>query len=190
MKKIFCPKCDEAIVLSDAKLQELRQAEDERMAIVCPSCTHQLRIRLRSHKANSESQETTEGASESTNWGYLTVLENVFGYKQYFPLRKGQNRIGRRNKDTETDIPIITGDPSMDRHHCIIKVGLTKKGRPQWSLLDNDSRVGTFVGGEILGKKEQYNLSNGDIFTLGATTLIFSTEEMPQDDLVEGESVH
>ena len=46
MKKIFCPKCDEAIVLSAQKLKELKESDGERMAIVCPSCTHQLRIRL------------------------------------------------------------------------------------------------------------------------------------------------
>lgn len=185
MKKIFCPKCDEAIVLSDARLRELRERGEERQSIVCPSCTHQLRIRLRSKAETSEESKKSEA-----NWGHIIVLENVFGYKQYFPLRKGLNHIGRRNKDTQTDIPIITGDPSMDRHHCIIKVSLTKQGQPVWALMDHDSHVGTFVGGNILGPKEYYNLSNGDVFTLGATSVIFSTEPMPQDDQVEGESVH
>lgn len=185
MKKIFCPKCDEAIVLSDARLAELRRAESEYMAIVCPSCTHQLRIRLK-----GKSQEPSREADEANIWGHIVVLENVFGYKQYFALRKGLNHIGRRNKDTQTDIPIITGDPSMDRHHCIIKASLSKKGKPQWSLADHDSRVGTFVGGELLSPKEWYNLSDGDVFTLGATTLIFSSEPIPQDDKLEEESVH
>ena len=173
MKKIFCPKCDEAIVLSAQKLKELKESDGERMAIVCPSCTHQLRIRLKGS-------------------GHIVVLENVFGYKQYFPLKKGLNHIGRRNKDTKTDIPIITGDPSMDRHHCIIKVGQTKKGKTVWSLSDYDSRVGTFVAGDLLGPKEQYNLHDGDVFTLGATSIIFSSEPIPQEDLgqVEGEGVH
>lgn len=185
MKKIFCPKCDEAITLSDARLRELRESNEERHAIVCPSCTHQMRIRLK-----VRSEEASEEKQESDNWGHIVVLENVFGYKQYFALRKGLNHIGRRNKDTTTDIPIITGDPSMDRHHCIIKVSLSKKGKAQWSLMDHDSRVGTFVAGDLLGAKEWYNLSDGDVFTLGATTIIFSTSPMPQDDQVEGESAH
>lgn len=189
MKKIFCPKCDEAIVLSDGKLQELRDAEHERLSIVCPSCTHQLRIRLKGSKSNDHSNSKH---NDEPCYGHIVVLENVFGYKQYFPLRKGLNHIGRRNKDTHTDIPIITGDPSMDRHHCIIKVSLTKKGKVLCSLADHDSRVGTFVAGDILGAKEWYNLNNGDVFTLGATSIIFSTEEVPNDDLaqVEGEGVH
>lgn len=189
MKKIFCPKCDEAIVLSAQKLKELKESDGERMAIVCPSCTHQLRIRL---KGSAQSDNEDERDSQSENWGHIVVLENVFGYKQYFPLKKGLNHIGRRNKDTKTDIPIITGDPSMDRHHCIIKVGQTKKGKTVWSLSDYDSRVGTFVAGNLLGPKEQYNLHDGDVFTLGATSIIFSSEPIPQEDLgqVEGEGVH
>ena len=46
-----------------------------------------------------------------------------------FPLYVGVNAIGRRNKDTATDIPIITSDPSMDRHHAIIKVTEGRTGK-------------------------------------------------------------
>ncbi len=185
MKKIFCPKCDEAIVLSDARLAELRTSKEERMALVCPSCTHQMRIKLKRKDDGAEQND-----KEQHNWGHIIVLENVFGYKQYFPLNKGLNHIGRRNKDTITDIPIITADPSMDRHHCIIRVRLNKHGAPQWALMDHDSRVGTFVAGELLAPKEWHNLSNGDVFTLGATSVIFSTEAIPEDESVERESVH
>lgn len=185
MKKIFCPKCDDEITLSDQRLRELKQAEGERIAIVCPSCTHQLRIRLRA----TESQTSTK---EAEYFGHITILENVFGYKQRFPLSWGLNHIGRRNKDTLTDIPIITGDPSMDRHHCIIKVSQTKKERTLWSLMDNESRVGTFVAGDILGVGEWRHLSDGDIITLGATTIIFSTSPIPEEELgnIEGEGIH
>lgn len=186
MKKIFCPKCDEAITLSAARLKELRESEAERFALVCPSCTQQLRLRI--NKTKQEASEADEQAMQ--HYGHITVLENVFGYKQRFALSLGMNHIGRRNKDTQTDIPIITGDPSMDRHHCIIKVSRSKKGKVLWSLMDHDSRVGTFVAGDLLGAKEQYNLSNGDVFTLGATSIIFSTEAMPQEEEIEGERLN
>lgn len=185
MRKIFCPKCDEEITLSVAKLQALKERADERMAIVCPSCTHQLKIRLKAPKSSD-----AERRQSAEHFGHITVLENVFGYKQVFPLYKGLNHIGRRNKDTQTDIPIVTGDPSMDRHHAIIKVSQTKAGRTLYALSDDDSRVGTFVGGNILGPKEWYNLSEGDVLTLGATTIIFSTSALPDEVLsgVEGEN--
>lgn len=179
MKKIFCPKCDEAITLSPSKLQELREHEGERMAIVCPHCTHQLYIRHKSSQSSAQTNISTQ------SYGHITVVENVFGYQQKFPLNKGLNHIGRRNKDTKTDIPVITSDPSMDRHHAIIKVSVTKSGNIVHSLADDDSRVGTFIAGDLLGQKEWYNLSEGDVFTLGATTFIFSTASLPEGDGVE-----
>lgn len=185
MRKIFCPKCDEPILISDTKLHELKDSGQERLSIVCPSCTHQLRIRLKSPSS------TESGANKTLpeTYGHITVLENVFGYRQQFPLRRGLNHIGRRNKDTHTDIPIITGDPSMDRHHAIIKVGHTKRGKLLYALADDDSRVGTYVDGQILADKEWYNLSEGDVITLGATTIIFSLQPLGHEalDEVEGE---
>ncbi len=189
MKKIFCPRCDEAIILSDTKLAELRTSERGVVAVVCSSCTHQIRLRLKAQSSHEATEAHTAVPTEQ--YGHIVVLENVFGYKQYFPLRLGLNHIGRRNKDTKTDIPVITGDPSMDRHHAIIKVHRSKKGKLLWSLADNDSRVGTFVGMALLGDKEWYDLHEGDVFTLGATTIIFSCLPPPStDEAIEGEGVH
>lgn len=185
MKKIFCLKCDQEIILSESKLSELRLSGENRLALVCPNCTHQLRIRLRQplHRRKDD--------SSLKHFGHIVVLENGFGYKQYFPLRFGLNHIGRRNKDTVTDLPIVTGDPSMDRHHAIIRVSQNKQGQTTWALADNSSRVGTFVANELLSPKEWYNLSDGDIFTLGATTIIFSVNPIPiVDEAVEGESLY
>lgn len=66
----------------------------------------------------------------------------------------------------------------MDRQHCIItaRKGEGDNGAWNYVLTDNDSRVGTFLFGRILEPKEQVNLSDGDIITLGATTLIFAEE--------------
>lgn len=185
MRKIFCPKCDEEIALSSAKLKEFRERANERISIICPSCTHQLRIRIKPPKRSSDSEQRVD-----QQCGHITIIENVFGYRQLFPLYRGLNHIGRRNKDTKTDIPIITGDPSMDRHHAIIKITPTKSGRLLHAIADDDSRVGTFVSGQLLGAKEWYNLSEGDIITLGATTIIFSKEPLPDEALgsIEGEN--
>lgn len=191
MKKIFCPKCDEAIILSDIRLRELRYSQSDRASIVCNACGHQLRIRLKSRTANQNEEQDDVATMQANSLGHIIVVENSFGYKQLFPLAKGLNHIGRRNKDTVTDIPIITGDPSMDRHHAIIKVSQTKSGKTIYALSDNDSRVGTFFAGELLAPREWRNLSSGDVFTLGATSIIFSSEPMPMEvDEVEHEGMH
>lgn len=186
-KTIFCPKCDEEITIAPARLDELRQSPAGYIAIVCPQCTHQIRLR----RKVAPSAASADVHEERISYGHIIVLENVFCQKQYFSLNKGLNHIGRRNKDTKTDIPIITGDPSMDRHHAIIKVSQSKQGELLWTLSDDDSRVGTFVASNILGDKEWYRLSDGDVFTLGATTIIFSTSPCPQaDEALTSEGVH
>ena len=111
--------------------------------------------------------------------------KDVFGYKQLFPLYVGVNAIGRRNKDTATDIPIITSDPSMDRHHAIIKVTEGRTGKLRFAVADDDSRVGTFLAGELLAPKEWRYLQPGDVLTLGATSIIFSDEPLPEDPTIE-----
>lgn len=78
--------------------------------------------------------------------GYITVIENVFGFKQELPLVMGDNVIGRRNKDTDgVDVPIITSDPSMGRKHCVINVKEDKEGKLIYTLRDFPSLTGTFL---------------------------------------------
>ena len=114
MKKIFCPKCDTAIPLRRERIEELQASGEDRLSIICPQCTHQLNLRLRLPSAKS-----TKRQEQRTSVGHIIVVENVFGYKQLFPLYVGVNAIGRRNKDTATDIPCHHlrpeyGSPSCD----------------------------------------------------------------------------
>ena len=67
------------------------------------------------------------------------------------------------------------------RRHCILNVKRNKQGKIIYTLRDNDSITGTFLMNEILGPKDQVRLEEGDIFTLGATTLILRTAETPEE---------
>lgn len=183
MKKIFCPKCDTAIPLSREHLSKLIAQGEERISLVCPQCAHQLNLRLRLPQGQTKAAKQSRPDRPSV--GHLVVLENVFGYKQFFPLFLGDNHIGRRNRDTQTDIPVITADPSMDRHHACIRVTEGKTGRLRYALSDDDSRVGTFVGGRILEPREWCYLEPGDVITLGATSIIFSDEPLSEDLALE-----
>ena len=61
-------------------------------------------------------------------FGSITVIENVFGFKQVLPLQEGDNIIGRRCVGNVIVLPIETSDMSMDRRHCIINVKRNKQG--------------------------------------------------------------
>lgn len=127
------------------------------------NCGKNFSVRFKSKEEKQEIDYT---------YGHIIVVENVFCEKQIIPLKLGSNMFGRRSLGTEIDCPIQTGDMSMDRKHCIIHVELNKQGEIIHKVEDYDSLVGTFVMNEILQKKEKRIIEDGEIITLGATTLI------------------
>ena len=178
MKRVRCPKCDNYI-----QFDETRYEEGQSLVFLCDNCHKQFGIRIGKSKLNAANQKSeiideTEGTRK---FGNIVVIKNVFGFKQVFPLHEGDNLIGRRSKGTDVDIAIETNDPSMDRRHCILNVKRNKQGKIIYTLRDNDSITGTFLMNEILGPKDQVRLEEGDIFTLGATTLILRTAETSEE---------
>ena len=113
MKRVFCPKCDNQLAFDETKYPEGKV-----LAFVCPQCGSQFKIKLGRKIVRTESGQEKEVKEPDFSCGYITVIENVFGFKQELPLVMGDNVIGRRNKDTDgVDVPIITSDPSMGRKH-------------------------------------------------------------------------
>ena len=168
MKRILCPKCDNYITFDETKYTECQS-----LVFICEHCKKQFSIRIGKTKLKAtRKEEILDEHANELDFGSIVVVENVFGYKQVYPLKEGDNVIGRRNKGTEVDISIETSDPSMDRKHCIINVSRNKKGKLKYTLRDNQSITGTFYMNEVLGVKDRINIEEGAIITLGATTLI------------------
>lgn len=157
MKKIRCPKCDEFV-----RFEESRIEYGHSLLLHCDSCGKNFSVRFK----NKEEKPV------DYTYGHIVVVENVFCEKQIFPLKLGASMFGRRSLGTEVDCPIQTGDMSMDRKHCIFHVEEGKDGEIIHRVEDYDSLVGTFVMNEILQKKEKRIIEEGEIITLGATTLI------------------
>lgn len=168
MKRIRCPKCDEPILFDD-KLY----APGRTLVFECPACSKQFKIRISSPSDAPEEEEES--------FGTLVVIENAFHLKQELPLRLGENVIGRHVRGTKANAAIKTVDPSVDTTHCIITVKLDKNRQPKFILRDAPSNTGTFLQTEILRDCDRVLLSEGDIITIGATTMIFhaypTTEE-------------
>ncbi|MDO5447857.1 MAG: FHA domain-containing protein [Prevotellaceae bacterium] len=160
MKKVRCPKCDNYIAFD-----ETRYEPGQKLVFVCPDCNKQFAIRLKSPLASSDQQE-------EEICGSIVVIENVFHFKQELPLRMGDNVIGRYHKTSGINTPIETNDPSIDFTHCIINVSRDKQGRLKYILRDGPSNTGTFIDNVILGDRERRVISDGTIFTIGATSVI------------------
>lgn len=173
MKRIFCPKCDNQLAFDETKYPQ-----GKILAFVCPQCGHQFKIKLGRKIVRTQSGEEKEVKEPDFSCGYITVIENVFGFKQDLPLVMGDNVIGRRNKDTDgVDVPIITSDPSIGRKHCVIHVKEGKDGKLVYTVRDFPSLTGTFVKSVLVGKKEQVLIEEGAIVTIGATTFILHAQE-------------
>lgn len=166
MKRIMCPKCENYLTFD-----ETQYTEGQSLVFICEHCKKQFSIRI--GKTRLKSKERNENEVASDEYGHITVIENVFGYKQIFPLREGDNIIGRRCTGNNITIPIETSDMSMDRRHCIINVKRNKQGSLVFTLRDNPSLTGTFLQNEILEDKDRIRIENGAIITIGATTFIF-----------------
>ncbi|MGI6231418.1 MAG: FHA domain-containing protein [Prevotella sp.] len=186
MKKIRCPQCENIITFNEKKYDS-----GKTLVFSCPKCGKRFGIRLK-HGSASDKQisqekgkEEEEKATQTDNnekpyVGTITVIENVFHYKQIIPLQMGDNVIGRFMKGSKINCPIETNDPSIDMTHCVINVSLDKKGNLKYVLRDGPSNTGTFVNNEILGDRERRVISDGTLFTIGATSIILKTH--PEED--------
>lgn len=173
MKRVRCPKCDNFITF-DEKQYKTGQS----LVFECPECGKQFGIRIGVSKLrNTQKEENPEENIEDMKYGSIVVIENVFHYKQVIPLRMGDNVIGRYQKGNPINCPIETVDPSIDMTHCAINVSRDKKGNLKYILRDGPSYTGTFVDNEILGDREKRVISNGTLFTIGATSIILKTNE-------------
>ena len=98
MKRIRCPKCDNAITFDETQYEPGRT-----LVFECSDCHKQFKIRIPERAVQGEEEE----ASLPTP-GSLVVIENAFHFKQIIPLVEGENVIGRFVKGTkqiETSVP-------------------------------------------------------------------------------------
>lgn len=180
MKRVACPKCENYIAFDETKY-----SEGQSLVFVCEHCSKQFSIRLGKTKTKALRKEENldeEAEKMKMSLGYISVVENVFGFKQLLPLVEGDNVIGRKCIGTNITTPIETSDMSMDRRHCIVNVKVSKNGEVKYTVRDAESVTGTFLMNEILKYKERVTITDGAIITIGATTLILHTKNDEQTE--------
>ncbi|MCD8305891.1 MAG: FHA domain-containing protein [Prevotella sp.] len=174
MKRVRCPRCDNYVIFD-----ETRYPKGQDLVFQCDSCGKQFGIRIGAtplREMQNAPVNEAEAARENA-FGELIVIENMFAFKQILPLKPGDNTIGRYQPGNTVDCAIESGDPSLDMLHCVLTVRHDKHGRLQYVLRDGPSFTGTFVGGDLLAKNERRIISDGTLFTLGATSIILKTNE-------------
>ena len=173
MKRVRCPKCDNYIIFD-----ETRYETGQSLVFKCDQCGKEFGIRMGVSKLRETQKEENSNSQESTAnspYGSIVVIENVFHYKQVIPLQMGDNVIGRYQKGNPINTAFETVDPSVDLNHCTITVSRDKRGGLRYTLKDNNSNTGTFVGDVELSPRERRVIEDGTLFTLGATSIILRT---------------
>lgn len=174
MKRVKCPKCDNYIVFDETKY-----GDGQQLVFQCPNCKKEFAIRIGLSRLTAIHQERhLDEHQYDADCGSIVVVENCFAFKQVIPLSMGENKIGRYLKGTSINKPIQTRDPSVDTFHCAITVKHdTKHGGLRYVLRDAPSNTGTFVHNTILRDCDRLILHDGDVVTIGATTLILRTAD-------------
>jgi hypothetical protein len=177
MKRVRCPKCDGYITFDETKY-----VDGQSLVFVCQQCKKQFSIRIgKSKVVPPRKEEKLDESAAKEAFGSISVIENVFGFKQVLPLSEGDNVIGRRCVGTSINVPIETSDMSMDRRHCIINVKRNKQGGLVYTLRDAPSLTGTFLNNEILQDKDRVRIEDGAIITIGATTFILRAADAGEE---------
>ena len=173
MKRVRCPKCDNYITFDETKYEA-----GQSLVFKCDQCGREFGIRIGVSKLrNTQKEENPDEQENAEGCGSIVVIENVFHYKQVLPLRMGNNVIGRYQKGNPINTAFETVDPSVDLNHCTINVSRDKYGQLRYTLMDNNSNTGTFVGDVELQPRERRVMEDGTLFTLGATSIILHTAE-------------
>lgn len=173
MKRVKCPKCDNYIVFDETKY-----SHGQALVFKCLQCKKEFAIRIGASVINDIHEEKKINEHQfDRELGSVVVVENMFAFKQIFPLKMGDNQFGRYLKGTKINQPIMTSDPSVDNLHCIINVKEKKNGDILFTLRDAPSNTGTFCMNALLKPNERRIIQDGDIINIGATTMIFHAPE-------------
>ena len=173
MKRVRCPKCENFITFD-----ETRYTDGQSLVFQCPDCGKQFAIRIGVSKlSDRQKDENPDEQADEQGCGSIVVIENMFHYKQVIPLRMGDNIIGRHQKGNPINTPFETVDPSVDLNHCTITVSRDKKGALRYTLKDNNSNTGTFVDNVELTPRERRIITDGTLFTIGATSIILRASD-------------
>lgn len=172
MKRVRCPKCDNYITFDETKY-----TAGQSLVFQCTECGKQFGIRIGVSKLRDTQkvENNTQSTDYESPYGTITVIENVFHYKQVLPLQMGDNVIGRYQKGNPINTPFETVDPSVDLNHCTLNISRDKQGRLKYTLRDNNSNTGTFVDNVEIPPRERRVIEDGTLFTIGATSIILKT---------------
>ena len=187
IKRVKCPQCNVVLDVKNSKNEEVKQ-------ISCPSCNTLLQIRFAQQQgpveahtflespqndSHSDSGETilAAGASGTTELFKFepqaySHAELLFGAISY-PLKEGQNIVGRKGNSSKATVQIDTADRYMSRQHIAIEVTKMPEGILKAVLSNYQNKNLTTIDGQPIETGDSIRLTDGNSITMGHTTVTF-----------------
>ena len=194
-KRIICPKCRAVLDVKNSQNETLKQ-------ITCPSCKTILQVKFQPQQEPMEAKTfyappkrpmADSGATQLAGVGGETLLGGSlngatqlytptqkaavtaklsFGGKDY-PLKEGQNIVGRQGTTSKATVQIETADRYMSRQHCSITVTTLPDGTKKAVLSNYQNKNLTTIDGQPIETGDTIRLTNGNSITMGHTTVTF-----------------
>ena len=194
-KRIICPKCKVVLDVKNSQNETVKQ-------ITCPSCKTILQVKFQPQQDSIEAKTyyaapkqpaADSGATQLAGTDGATVLGRgltgatqlftptqktsanaklLFGGKDY-PLKEGQNIVGRQGMTSKATVQIETADRYMSRQHCIIIVSTLPDGTKKAVLSNYQNKNLTIIDGQPIETNDSIRLTDGNSITMGHTTVTF-----------------
>ncbi|MEM7655233.1 MAG: FHA domain-containing protein [Bacteroidota bacterium] len=180
---IKCGNCGSQLSFDESKLNPSQPL------VKCPNCKSINRIKLPQIGANPLHTPTPQPEHDATmvlapepqaqtaqELGWI-IVHDEHAPTQTFPLKAGENVVGRKSVSKPADIMIETHDKFMSRHHCMLRVAQDQRGQLQYLLSDLSSTNGTFLPekDKKLDTYDEIFLQDGDTIQAGRTKIVLKT---------------
>lgn len=186
IKRIQCPNCKVVLEVKNSKDEEVKQ-------IKCKNCGTPLKVTFRAQQEPVEAHTyIAEPKKPSVDSGATQLSAGSFGATQLaaashksetqaklmlglvsYPLKEGQNIVGRMGTTSKATVQIETTDRYMSRQHCCITVTKLPDGTIKAVLSNYQNKNLTTVDGEPVETGDQIRLTNFNKITMGMTTVTF-----------------
>lgn len=169
--KAKCPYCEREINVTPPSKAE----EADGVRNVCPLCHHPFKVfGSETYRLMQQTPDMRSISLEEPGDCYIEVVDSQLSDERKLALPRGTERsFGRFQTDSSVDMQILTRDSTLDRCHAYF--AHDRKGRI--TVRDAGSSKGTYVNGELLPPGERRLLEDGDVVSMGHTTVIVSTGE-------------
>lgn len=154
------------------KIPWIDELAGKKRQVTCRKC----KLRLKVEFPNSAPDNTTIIPNAKRNvsiGGYLELLENEFAKASNYPLKKRENKVGRFSNNGSADVPLLTTDKRISRHHFAIKIYDHGIGAKKFTIRSLPNTNGTRLNNKLLTVDQEVYLKDGDKIKIGDSKIIF-----------------